>query len=504
MLKTLLHRIAALLIQLSESENRFRIFAESTFEGIIIHNNWIAVDFNENYLKMTGYSHNEIIGQNIINLVNTPEYKVIAYEKLRSENEAAYENIIIRKDGTQLPIEQKDRKINFQGQSLSVTVIRDISKQKITEKNFQDAKEKAEAATRLKDQFVALISHDLRSPLLSIKGLLDIAKNESPQGLLEMSKNHTFERIAQSAEGLITMTERLLDHSRLQTGDITPEMRFINIRALAEEQTNRISHLAAVKNIALLNTLPETMVIYADPDLYGEVIHNILSNAIKFTPQGGKVTLLSTHETSIIVRDNGVGIDETILQNIFNINIRTSTYGTNNEKGTGLGLPYSYDIMKAHGGSLMATSAQGTGTEFHIILPKQTSVVLVVDDQDNQRTIIKEMITSLGTVLVVDARNGAEALNILQYIVPTIVITNIQMPVMDGFELVQWLRNLPRYEMVPIMAITSFADVDMEELREKLSALGADDIISKPLVEDEFLPIVARYLGIADRKSANQ
>ena len=483
--------------QLTESESRFRRLADATFEGIIIHDNGVALDVNEKYLKITGYSREDIIGQNVIELLFAPEFKAVAYEKVRSGNEDAYDALITRKDGSLILIELKGRNIDTHGKRLRVAVIRDISEQKNAEKNLREAKDKAERATRLKDQFIALISHDLRSPLLSIKGILDIAKDETPDGLLEMSKNHTFDRIAKSAEGLIVLTERLLDHSRLQTGDIKPEMMFINVWSLAEDRISRISHLASIKKITIRNFLPEAMHIYADPDLYGEVIHNVLSNAIKFTHQGGEITILSTDEPSVIVRDNGIGVDEKMLPDLFNIEVKTTSYGTDGEKGTGLGLPYSYNIMKTHGGNLMAMPTKGQGAEFHIILPKHTTFVLVVDDQDIQRAIMKEMITRLDRVQVVEARNGAEALDMLRYIKPAIIITDIQMPVLDGFELVRWLRNLPEYEMVPIMAVTSFAGYDSQELREKLSTLGADDIIAKPLAEDEFLPVVARYLGLS-------
>jgi signal transduction histidine kinase len=376
---------------------------------------------------------------------------------------------------------------------------RDITELKRTEVNLRQAKETAEAATKLKDQFVSLISHDLRSPLLSIKGMLDVAKAESPEGLLEMGKNHTFERIAKSAKGLIALIERLLDHSRMQTGDIKPQMRFINLRWLVEDQINRIEHLAAVKNIPILNNLPEEMYIYADPDLYGEVIQNILSNAIKFTPHGGEITILSEDESSVIVRDNGIGIDEKMLDDLFKSNVKTSTRGTAGEIGTGLGLPYSANIMKAHGGSLTAVPMKGAGAEFHIILPKHTVIVLIVDDQDIQRAIIKEMFAKLKDVQVVEASNGAEALEILKHVTPAIIISDVQMPVMDGFELVRQIRCLPQYEMVPIVAVTSFAGIDYEEAREKLLSLGADDVFAKPLAEDEFLPMVARYTGQSSR-----
>jgi len=482
--------------QIFERDELFRILGECALDGMIFHESGSAIHANMNCLDMTGYTREDFIGRNVFELLIAPDYKEFTLGKIRDGYPQAYESLIVRKDGSLLPVLLKGRAIGSQDNTLRVEVIRDLSAARSMDQCLRDTREQTAASSRLKDQFVALISHDLRSPLVSIKGMLDIAKEESAEGLFEMSRNGMFERIAGSAEGLIVLIERLLDHSRLQTGEIKPDSRFVNVGSLVDARISRISHLASMKNVSINNYLPDAMNIYADPDLYGEVLHNVISNAIKFTPRGGHVTVLSPDDSTVIVRDNGIGIDERIFPDLFKDGVRTSTYGTEGEKGTGLGLPYSYNIMKAHGGDLMAKSALGQGTEIHIILPKHTSIVLLVSDEDGQRSMIKEMIASFGKVLVVEARNGAEALNQLRYFMPTIVITDIEMPVFDGIELTRWIRSSPQYELVPIMALAAGMDADHGDLRENLSSLGADDILSKPLVENDFLPVVARYLGI--------
>lgn len=479
---------------------------ESTHDGILVvdlNNNWVS--HNQQFVDLWRIP-DEIIAAGddmgalsyVLDQVEDADGFLNKVRELYAAPEANSFDVIKFKDGK--VIERYSMPQLIDGEAVGrVWSFRDITELKRSESDLHQAKEMAEAANRLKDQFVALISHDLRSPLLSIKGMLDIAKTESPEGLLEMGKNRTFDRIAQSAEGLINLTERLLDYSRLQMGEITPDMRFINIRSLAEEQIGRLSHLATIKNIAIRNTLPEAMHIYADPDLYGEVIHNVLSNAIKFTHHGGEITFLSEGESSLVIRDNGIGIDETMLPCLFNTEVKTSTCGTGGEKGTGLGLPYSFNIMKAHGGNLMVMPMKGAGAEFHIILPQHSSIVLIVDDQDAQRAIMKDMLNKLNNIQVVEAHNGAEALDMLQHIMPAIIITDIQMPVMDGIELVRRIRGLPQFEMVPIVGVTAFAGAASSEAREQLQSLGADDIMEKPLAEDEFLPVVARYTGQGNR-----
>ena len=479
------------------SDTCIRLFAECTFDGAIFHRNGIATDVNENYLCMSGYSRDEVIGKHVIELVIDTDRKGAAHQKFQEGDQGAFGSVMIRKDGVHVPVELRNSAAVHEEQKFGVTVVRDLSVQRNLEQRIRRTTEKAEATARLKDQFVALISHDLRSPLLSIKGILDIARDADSDGLLEMRDNDMFDRVSKSADGLIALIGRLLDHSRLQTGEIKPVLRFFNVRSNVDERIGRIAHLATVKKISITNLLPESMNIYADPDLFGEVIHNLISNAIKFTPSGGEVTIFPGTGGAIVVRDTGIGIDEHILPDLFNIDIRTSTYGTDGESGTGLGMPYSYNIMKAHGGDLIAISTPDMGTEFHVVLPQHTSIVLLVDDEDDHRLMIKEMITSLADVLVVEARNGAEALNMLRYFMPAIIITDIEMPVFDGFELVRWIRNLPEYELVPIMALVALAGSDSNAMRENLSSLGADDVISRPVNDSEFTPVVARYLGVA-------
>ena len=465
---------------------------------LIVDMNGRFVHVNNSACTRLGYSYEEMLQIGPAD-IDTPEYAAKVPERIKTileQGKLVFETAQVRKDGAVIQVELNSRVIDYDGNPAIMSVVRDITERKRAETELRNAKEQAEAATRLKDQFVALISHDLRSPLISIKGAIDMAKEDGQEGLQKTGKDHTFDRISRSTEGLITLIERLLDHSRLQAGSIKPEMRFINVRSLVEEQIGRISHLALVKNIAIHDTLPESMHIYADPDLYGEVIQNLLSNAIKFTLRGGRVDILSPDDASVVVRDNGIGIDEKLLPDLFDSEMKTTTFGTDGEKGLGLGLPYAFDIMKAHGGSLTAMPIKNAGAEFHVILPKHETIVIIVDDNDIQRIIMRDMIAKLNSVRVVEAHNGADALDMLQHVMPAVIITDIQMPVMDGFELVRRIRDLPQYEMVPIMVVTAFAGTDHGEMREKLSTLGADDFIAKPLTEDKFLPVVARYLGI--------
>jgi len=153
--------------------------------------------------------------------------------------------------------------------------------------------EKLRHATKLKDQFISLVSHDLKSPLAGICGWLIFLHEMPPQDLPEMRNKGTIKDLADSAQGLLNMLERLLNHSRLKQGSHALKKRFVDVRALVERQSAILRYSAANKRLVIHNNLPADMRILADPDLFGQVLINLLSNAIKFTPDGGEITVFA-------------------------------------------------------------------------------------------------------------------------------------------------------------------------------------------------------------------
>ena len=234
------------------------------------------------------------------------------------------------------------------------------------------AREQAEEATKLKDKFVSLVAHDLRSPLTSITGLLKIAASgDYAAGDQRLSKllNVTL----QSGENMITIIDDLLNISRLQTGSMQLHPIAINVHALAGQTLDSVSQLADKKLLTLSNEVPGSLSVNADLTLMGEALRNLVSNAIKFTPEGGVVTVgaeESNAHVTLSVRDTGVGVPPSMAADLFHHEVRTSTPGTLGERGTGLGLPYSHDIVMAHGGEMSFESEPGKGSVFKITLPR--------------------------------------------------------------------------------------------------------------------------------------
>ncbi|MBF0634093.1 MAG: response regulator, partial [Nitrospinae bacterium] len=368
---------------------------------------------------------------------------------------------------------------------------RDVTERRQAEINLLAAKEQAEAATKLKDKFVSLVAHDLRSPFASIIGLLKLFAERKSHPEDEMGQK-IFERIFASGERMMMMIEDLLKINRLHTGQITPQPKFFKGHIAVAVTIGSLSHNAAQKGILIINEVPVDMRIYADPPLFDEILLNLLSNAIKFCSKGDKITVFVPPglKSAIAVRDTGKGMDEKTMSNLFKEDMRTTTPGTAGELGTGLGLAFCHDIVKAHGGELAVTSELGKGTEFFVTFPYVRPLALVVDDDPMALLIVRRHLEKIG-IDVVEALDGERALAAVKHKPPHIVIADITMPGMDGFALLGHLRHDNATRAIPVIVMTS-ADGDA---REKAFRQGANDFVSKPIDVEDFIPRVRRFVG---------
>lgn len=351
------------------------------------------------------------------------------------------------------------------------------------------ARATAEEATKLKDKFVSLVSHDLKGPLGALLGFLRIVERREADALTPESR----EAIAYSLEAggkMITLIDDLLNLSRLRTGVIRPQSRFIDAWFAVKKAIGHNELLARQKGVAIRNELPVNSRIFADETLITEVLHNLISNAIKFSPRGETVTVTIAPGPTISVSDNGVGIEPGRIATLFNYEKRKSTPGTADEIGSGLGLPLSHEIVAAHGGLLTVQSEPGKGSGFHVTLPFVCPRVLLVDDEKVERELLKLHMEPLD-VEVLEARNGREALMLLQHERVHLVISNIWMPVMNGLDLVARIKEDKKLEQTPVIMLT--ADNSMET-REQALGNGADDFSTKPIDPKDLLPRVRRFI----------
>ena len=473
---------------LRESEERFRRLAEATFEGIVISESDRILDANLNFANMFGYGLSEVIGMRGADFV-APEFRAAVMEKVASGFEA-YDGIGLRKDGSTFHFEANAKAITYKKGMARVVAIRDITERKRGEQELILAKEKAEKATIVKDQFISLVSHNLKSPLASMMALIQsICMDGEPVN----SKYRTFfDSLMQNAERSIAMVEELLNYSRLQGGIIKTNPKFFDGRAVASLVVMSLEPLAAEKGIEIINDVPPNTRLYADPHLFVEVIQNLASNAIKFSRKGDTITIFTPPGmgTSFAVKDTGVGISESDISNLFRSDVLTTTVGSAGEKGTGLGLPMSYDIMKIHGGNITVESKRGEGSVFYANLPYVKPIALVVKSEGNVRSIIEDCLHRLDAEARIFTDVEA-AISDIRNCRPHIVIASHTFSI-DGFLLLERLKKDDDTKTIPSVIITADGQ---EETRKQAVNLGADDFIVTPFTSSDLTQRLRRFIS---------
>lgn len=245
----------------------------------------------------------------------------------------------------------------------------DITEHKQLRSFLKEARLQAENAINTKNRFVALVAHDLKSPFLSILGMLRrILKKERFQH--EVHRKF-LENIITNGQRMLKMIDNLLDMDRLETGKIKPEPSFFDLSRMVGEVFENFTHLADRKKLILTNRVPVATEIYADKYLYFVVLNNLISNAVKFSFALGRIEVsydADGERTRLVVRDQGQGIPARYINDIFKPDVKTTSIGTGGETGSGLGLVFCQQIMKAHGGVIELESVEGVGSTFYVEL----------------------------------------------------------------------------------------------------------------------------------------
>ncbi|MBI5636639.1 MAG: PAS domain S-box protein [Nitrospinae bacterium] len=403
---------------------------------------------------------------------------------------------IIRPDGQERVLHAKFEVIaGADGKPVKLTGTNmDITDRKAAVDKLKAAKEEAEAATVLKDKFVSLVSHDLKGPLGTMLGFMQIIQHKEAERISPESREGLRYAI-ESGRKMAALIDDLLHLGRVRSGKIVPRFRFIDACAAVNKALAQCGQSAAQKEIAVKNEVPRGSRIYADETLIAEVFYNLLSNAIKFSRAGDAVTVSMAGESppAICVADNGAGIPPERAEHLFSYEKKTSTPGTNNETGSGLGLPLSNEIIAAHGGTLTLRSEPGKGSSFLVTLPlNQRPRILLVDDEPAEMALLKQYLAPLGSDLL-EARDGEGALRLLRGGGRIdLVVSNIWMPAVNGLDLVMRMKEDKNLRYIPVIMLTSD---DSMETREKALSLGADDFSTKPVDTNDLLPRIRRFIG---------
>ena len=361
-------------------------------------------------------------------------------------------------------------------------LVSDISHLKGYEEQLRQSADKLQKLNEMKDRFISIISHDLRTPFNSILGFVDMMLEDSEITTEDQKTYLNF--IKDSSTSMYNLVNSLLDWTRLQTGRIKFEPETINANAYVRKSKEMMSGFALQKNIEILTDLPPDVYIYGDENLLLQVFNNIISNSIKFSKPGGTIVITSKNlidERMIMfsIKDNGVGIKNENIYKLFEVDKKLSTVGTQGEKGSGLGLSLCYEIVTKHGGKIWAESHVDLGTTINFTIPIASEQILLVDDVNTDRILYSKLLKSIvPDHEVIEAQNGSDALEIIKHISPALVISDHKMPTMSGLEMVEQLKNSELKFKPPVIILSSHLD---EETKEHYRKLGIEYVFGKPV-----------------------
>ena len=521
---------------LRASEIRYRRLFEAARDGILILNavTLKITDVNPFLTELLGYSRDEFLGKELweIGLFSDKEASQTAFRELQETGYLRHEDLPLQtKHGERREVEFVSNVYEEDGQQVIQCNIRDITDRKRAEEergllleNCQVAHAEADAANSIKDEFLALLSHELRTPLSSILGWSKLLADGQ---LDEQAAELALETIVRSARAQRQLIDDLLDISRIITGKLRLDVRPVELAPLIEAVVDGVRPAADAKSILLQTTLDSrTGAISGDPDRLQQIIWNLLTNAIKFTPKGGRVEVrlerIASH-VEMTISDTGQGIAPEFLPHVFDRFRQSDSSSTRRHGGLGLGLSIVSQLVELHGGTVKAESpGTGEGTNFKVILPLlsvhhelsagkmtrppikssplphwQPSLddlrVLVVDDEPDARELIALVLTGRGAEVVV-VGSAVEALAEMERGRFDVLVSDIGMPLMDGYTLISKIRQLPKERggKIPAAALTAYAGV--EDRMRALSA-GYQIHIPKPVEPAELTTVVANLAG---------
>ncbi|NEU80648.1 PAS domain-containing protein, partial [Nostoc sp. UIC 10630] len=523
---------------LQESEARLKLAYKATQSGLwdwdIIHN---SAHVSEEYVNLFGLdpTTKEITYELWLSLLH-PDDRTSANETVSrtiQQQEEYYEDDFrtIHPDGIRWLAARGQVFYDAVGNAVRmVGNVQDITDRKQAEiqrdrlfQLEQAARAEAERANRIKDEFLAVLSHELRSPLNPILGWTKLLQTRKFSETKTAEALATIERNAKLQTQLI---DDLLDVAKILRGKLTIDAVPVNLAFIIESAIDTVTTAAIAKSISLHPVLPNIGQVSGDSNRLQQIVWNLLSNAIKFTPKGGRVEIRLEQvdeQAQIIVRDTGKGINLEFLPYIFESFRQEDVSITRKYGGLGLGLAIVRQLVEAHGGTIMADSpGVGLGATFTVQLPllnlqpeiKQidelpqpglelTGIrVLTVDDDPDARELLTVLLTEYGATVLTVA-SAAEVLANLESFQPDVLVSDIGMPEVDGYSLIQQIRTLTPEKggQIPAIALTAYARVD--DYQRAITS-GYQRHVTKPLDPEELVQAVVALAQIKMGQGAGE
>ncbi len=501
------------------------------------------ISINARALAYFGISREELAQQRVLDLIHADDRTMVAQtfsSAASSAEPCGFEARLCRHDDTfhwfafrAVPIRNREGQIvKWIGTSTDIDDRKriELEREQLLASERR-ARSEAEHTSRMKDEFLATLSHELRTPLHAITGWLHLL-GDGAVGQEELREG--LDVIARNTRLQTQLIEDLLDMNRIITGKLRLDVQSVKLPQVIDAVLASIRPSAEAKGVRLNSILdPRTAAVRGDPARLQQIIWNLLSNAVKFTPKGGRVEVLLDRVEShveITVSDSGAGIAPDFLPHIFERFRQADATTTRRHGGLGLGLAIARQLAELHGGTILAASSgEGRGATFRVVLPlpaaqqaelqervhpaagvawgepgRSTQLarvkVLVVDDELDSREIVCRILKNCGAE-VTTVSSAGEALDALRASDGfAVLVSDIGMPEMDGFEFLRQLRSsdVPAARTIPAIALTAFA---RSEDRCRAMQCGFDMFVSKPVDGPELAAVVERCAARTEREA---
>jgi PAS domain S-box-containing protein len=509
---------------LSDSREQFRAVAETANDGVVTSDSeGKIVYFNPAAARIFNYSAEEIVGQPIT---------VIMPARFRDAHRRGFERYLaggkstvvgktielagLRKDGSEFPLELSLANWRTDKGLFFTAILRDIAARKAMEEQLRAKNELLEGqnrevqqANRLKSEFLANMSHELRTPLNAIIGFAQLM-HDGKVGTVSAQHREYLGDILGSARHLLQLINDVLDLSKVEAGKMEFSPESVNLNKIIDEVRQVLQALSASKRLtvgAQVSAAVEQLVI--DPAKLKQVLYNYLSNAIKFTPEGGRIIVRALAQGEdrfrIEVEDTGIGIAAEEIGKLF-VEFQQLKSGTaKTHQGTGLGLALTKKIVEAQGGRVAVESAPGRGSVFTAVLPRIAAKakvrhplsqlptedkpnVLVIEDNETDRRWLAKTLGEAGYI-VRSAATGAEAIAAAQASGFKVILLDLILPDMGGWEVLRWIRAEGPNQQTPVIVATIVAE------KEVANGFSVQDFIVKPIEPGRLLGAL-KNLGV--------
>ena len=498
-------------LKIIQSEDQVRALLNNLPDEIFIYDNQgevleFHVQPRGNYLDLTQAR----VGKNLGKFVPKAQAAgvIAAFQEARRTGKIQTVNVNWTEPNSQMQMYYEMRFFPLDENQM-ISISKDITSQKIWEKGLLDALHAAEQANKSKSEFLANMSHEIRTPLNGLLGIIDLLESTR----LDQVQLQYLEIIKNSGSSLLSIIRDILDYSKIEAGKVDIRVSAFSPVEEVKAQLEILGAIAQKKEISLLleEELGSPLVVEADRDKINQILLNLIGNALKFTPEGGKVTVILTQELlghdllmlQYTVKDTGIGITQENILRLTQPFFQVESSATRSYQGTGLGLAIAKKMIELLGGELEVQSEPGQGATFQfsvLVKVKQEALTLVVKEEPPQtlteglgkdfplRILIAEdnelnlqlmglMFQQLGFAFEV-AKNGQEAVDKVREQDFDLVFMDVQMPVMNGFEATEEIRKIATKQSLIIIGLSANA---FEDDQKKALEVGMDDYLTKPL-----------------------